>query len=49
MVLGFLPSPQPTALEDDELVAVLMGDWDVETEKMKALVGKIRAFAVVEN
>ncbi len=35
--------------EDDDLVAVLMGDWDVETEKMKALVGKIRAFAVVEN
>jgi antitoxin CptB len=35
-------------LEDDDLVAVLMGDWDVETEEMKALVGKIRAFAVVE-
>ena len=31
--------------EDDDLVAVLMGDWDVETEEMKALVGKIRAFA----
>ena len=35
-------------LEDDDLLAVLMGDWDVETEEMKALVGKIRAFAVVE-
>jgi antitoxin CptB len=35
-------------LEDDDLVAVLIGDWDVKTEEMKALVGKIRAFAVVE-
>jgi antitoxin CptB len=33
-------------LEDDDLVAVLMGDWDVETEEMKALVGKIRALVV---
>ena len=32
-------------LEDDDLVAVLIGDWDVKTEEMKALVGKIRAFA----
>lgn len=35
-------------LEDDDLVAVLMGELDVETEKMKILVEKIRAFAVVE-
>ena len=35
-------------LEDDDLLAVLMGDWDVETEEMKALVGKIRAFAVAK-
>ena len=35
-------------LEDDELVAVLMGELEVETEEMKVLVEKIRAFAVVE-
>jgi antitoxin CptB len=28
-------------MEDDELMGVLMGDWDVETEEMKVLVGKI--------
>ncbi len=33
-------------LEDDELVGVLMGELDVETEEMKVLVEKIRAFAV---
>jgi antitoxin CptB len=32
-------------LEDDELVAVLMGEMEVEAEELKALVGKIRAFA----
>ncbi len=35
-------------LEDDELLAVLMGELDVETEEMKALVEKIKAFSVVE-
>ena len=35
-------------LEDDELVAVLMGELDVEAGEMKVLVEKIRAFAVVE-
>jgi len=33
------------ALEDDELVGVLMGELDVKAGKVKALVGKIRAFA----
>ena len=33
-------------LEDDELVGVLMGELEVETEEMKVLVEKIRAFAV---
>jgi hypothetical protein len=32
--------------EDDELMGVLMGDLRLETEKMKFLVEKIRAFAV---
>jgi len=32
-------------LEDDQLVEVLMGDLVAESAKMKALVGKIRAFA----
>ena len=34
------------ALEDDELIGVLLGELEVETEEMKVLVGKIRAFAV---
>ena len=34
------------ALEDDELIAILLGDLDVEAAAMKALVGKVRAFAV---
>ena len=29
------------ALEDDQLVGVLMGDLEAESAKMKALVGKI--------
>ena len=33
--------------EDDELIAVLLGDLDVEAAGMMALVGKIRAFAVI--
>ena len=33
-------------LEDDVLVAVLMGELEVEAGKMKVLVEKIRAFAV---
>jgi len=33
-------------LEDDELLAVLMGESDVETGELKLLVEKIRAFAV---
>jgi len=33
-------------LEDDELLAVLMGELEVETGEMKVLVEKIRAFAV---
>jgi antitoxin CptB len=33
------------ALEDDDLVGVLMGEMDVEAEAMKVLVEKIRAFA----
>lgn len=32
-------------LEDDDLLAVLMGDSEVEAGKMKFLVEKIRAFA----
>ena len=35
-------------LEDDQLVAVLMGELEVETRGMKVLVGKIRAFAVAK-
>jgi len=35
---------QLLALEDDELVGVLMGELDVETDEMKVLVEKIRAF-----
>jgi antitoxin CptB len=34
------------ALEDDELIGVLLGELDVEAGEMKSLVGKIRAFAV---
>jgi antitoxin CptB len=34
------------ALEDDELLAVLMGDLEMGVEEMKVLVDKIRAFAV---
>ena len=34
------------ALEDDDLVGVLMGDLEVEASELKILVGKIRAFAV---
>lgn len=37
---------QLLALEDDELIGVLMGDLEVETGEMKLLVEKIRAFAV---
>ena len=33
-------------LEDDELLAVLMGKLEVEMEEMKFLIEKIRAFAV---
>ncbi len=33
-------------LEDDKLVAVLMGELDVGTGEMKVLVEKIRSFAV---
>jgi len=36
-------------LEDDKLVAVLMGELAVDSVKIKYLLGKIRAFAVVEN
>jgi len=32
-------------LEDDELIGVLLGELEVETDGMKALVGKIKAFA----
>jgi antitoxin CptB len=38
---------QLLALEDDELLGVLMGELDVEAREMKALVGKIRTFAAV--
>ena len=34
-------------LEDDELLAVLMGELEVEPGELKLLVEKIRAFAVV--
>jgi antitoxin CptB len=34
------------ALEDDDLVGVLMGELEVEAGEMKVLVGKIMAFAV---
>ena len=34
------------ALEDDELIGVLLGDLIVDAGAMKVLVGKIRAFAV---
>jgi antitoxin CptB len=33
-------------LEDDELLAVLMGELEVEIGEMKFLIEKIRAFAV---
>ena len=33
-------------LEDDQLVAVLMGELELEAGEMKVLVGKIKAFAV---
>jgi len=33
-------------LEDDELLAILTGELEVETMEMKFLVEKIRAFAV---
>ena len=33
------------ALEDDELVGVLMGERDVETGEMKVLVEKIQTYA----
>jgi len=33
-------------LEDDELIGVLLGELELETGEMKALVEKIRAFAV---
>jgi len=33
-------------LEDDQLVAVLMGEMEVETREMKVLVEKIKTFAV---
>ncbi|MEY3289076.1 MAG: hypothetical protein RLZZ419_1318 [Pseudomonadota bacterium] len=29
--------------EDDELIKVLMGEWEVEAAAMKVLIGKIRA------
>ena len=32
-------------LEDDKLIEVLLGELEVEKDGMKALVGKIRAFA----
>ena len=32
-------------LEDDELIGVLLGELEVETDGMKALVVKIKAFA----
>ena len=32
-------------LEDDELIGVFLGEFDVETREMKVLVGKIRACA----
>jgi antitoxin CptB len=31
------------ALEDDQLIATLLGDLDVATAGMKALIGKVRA------
>ena len=34
------------ALEDDELIGVLMGDLVVDAAEMKELVEKVRAFAV---
>ena len=34
------------ALEDDELIGILMGELEVEAEEMKVLVKKIRAFGV---
>ena len=35
------------ALEDDELVGVLMGELEVETEAMKVLVEKLKVIEVV--
>ena len=35
------------ALEDDELVGVLLGELGVEAEEMKLLIEKIKTFAVV--
>ena len=37
---------QLLALEDDELVGVLMGDLEVETEAMKVLVEKLKVIEV---
>ncbi len=34
--------------EDDELLGVLMGELEVDSEELKLLIGKIKAFAVVE-
>jgi len=38
---------QLLALEDDELVGVLMGELEVETEAMKVLVEKLKVIEVV--
>lgn len=35
------------ALEDDELIGILLGELDVNAEAMKTLVQKIRTFALV--
>jgi antitoxin CptB len=35
------------ALEDDELIGILLGELDVDAEAMKTLVGKIKKFDVV--
>lgn len=36
-------------LEDDKLIGILLGELVADTQAMKVLVGKIRAFAVVEG
>ena len=35
--------------EDDELLVVLMGELEVDSKELQLLIGKIKAFSLVEN